>query len=90
MVNENRCDTFENKLTILIGQQNDARMNVTLALTAAQHGATIANHCEVVQLIKNKNGHIKGAKVRDTLTGDELEIKAKVIIKCGTSRKIQN
>lgn len=53
-------------------------MNVALALTAAQNGATIANHCEVVQLVKNKDGHIKGAKVRDCLTGDEWEIKAKV------------
>lgn len=61
-----------------LGQQNDARMNVALALTAAQNGATLANHCEVLDLIKNEQGHIKGAKVRDNLTGDEWVIKAKV------------
>lgn len=62
----------------MLGQQNDARMNVALALTAAKHGATIANHCEVVKLIKNEHGHIKGTKVRDNLTGDEFDVKAKV------------
>lgn len=62
----------------MLGQQNDARMNIALALTAAQNGATIANHCEVLELVKNDQGHIKGAKVRDNLTGDEWEIKAKV------------
>jgi glycerol-3-phosphate dehydrogenase len=62
----------------IIGQQNDARMNVVLALTAAQNGATIANHCEVVELIKNEEGHVKGAKMKDCLTGYEWEVKAKV------------
>ncbi|KAI9468936.1 MAG: FAD dependent oxidoreductase-domain-containing protein [Benjaminiella poitrasii] len=62
------------------GQQNDARMNVALALTAAHHGATIANHCEVIELIHNENGHVKGAKVKDTLTGDEWVINAKGVV----------
>ncbi|KAF1806464.1 FAD dependent oxidoreductase-domain-containing protein [Mucor lusitanicus] len=62
------------------GQQNDARMNVVLALTAAKHGATIANHCEVLELIKSEEGHIKGAKVKDCLTGEEWEVKAKGVI----------
>lgn len=53
-------------------------MNVVLALTAAKHGATIANHCELTEFIKNEEGHIKGAKVKDCLTGDEWEMKAKV------------
>ncbi|KAI8988874.1 FAD dependent oxidoreductase-domain-containing protein [Pilobolus umbonatus] len=62
------------------GQQNDARMNVTLALTAAEHGATISNHCEVVELLKDKHGHIKGAKVKDNMTGDLLTVRAKGVI----------
>lgn len=53
-------------------------MNVALALTAAYHGATVANHCEVLNLTKNENGHINGAVVKDTLTGDEWTVKAKV------------
>ena len=34
------------------GQFNDARYNVTLALTAAMHGCTALNHAEVKNLIK--------------------------------------
>ena len=37
-----------------IGQQNDARMNVSIAMTAAREGAAVANHVEVISLIKEK------------------------------------
>ena len=37
-----------------VGQMNDARMNVAIAMTAAREGATLANHVEVVSLIKEK------------------------------------
>ena len=53
-------------------------MNVALAMTAAYHGAAVANHCEVTDLIKNDDGIITGAKVKDVLTGDEWTVKAKV------------
>jgi glycerol-3-phosphate dehydrogenase len=62
-------------------------MNVAVALTAIQHGAAVANHVEVVKLLKNtdgdsdpKNGKLCGAVVRDTITGDTWTIKAKCII----------
>lgn len=42
------------------GQFNDARMAITLALTAQQHGAVIANHVEAVSLEK-ENGKLCGA-----------------------------
>src|SRR5699024_9917641 len=35
------------------GQFDDARMNVALALTAAEEGATVVNHAEVVALRKD-------------------------------------
>lgn len=37
---------------VTLGQQDDARMNVTIALTAARRGASIANHTEVISLLK--------------------------------------
>jgi glycerol-3-phosphate dehydrogenase len=40
------------------GQHNDARMNLHVALTAAQHGAAVANHTRVVGLLKKQG---KGA-----------------------------
>lgn len=67
------------------GQMDDSRMNVTLALSAASHGATVANYVEAVDLIKEvdtKTNKVKvvGAKVRDNLRGDSWEIRAKVVV----------
>ncbi|KAF9350447.1 mitochondrial glycerol-3-phosphate dehydrogenase [Mortierella sp. AD094] len=62
------------------GQHNDSRMNVALGLTAVQYGAVIANHVEVVELHKDSDKRLCGARVRDTLTGKEFNVKAKGII----------
>ena len=61
------------------GQHNDARMNLAIALTAAREGATIANHVEVLSLIK-EGGVVRGAHVRDTLTSREWDVMAKVVV----------
>jgi glycerol-3-phosphate dehydrogenase len=61
------------------GQFDDARMNVALALTAAEEGAAVANHVEVTGLLK-EGGRVRGAAVRDTLTGNRWEIPAKVVV----------
>lgn len=66
------------------GQMDDARMNVSLALTAAKEGAAVANKVEVVSLLKNTSNKIIGARVRDVMNGEEWEIKAKTIVNaCG-------
>lgn len=66
------------------GQQDDARMNLAVALTAARQGATVVNHVEVTKLLKKKDAQGKeklcGAMVKDMLTGKEWEVKAKCII----------
>lgn len=61
------------------GQFNDARMAVTLAATAHQQGAIVANHLEVVGLDK-KDGAICGAQVRDNLGDEEFSIQARGVI----------
>lgn len=53
-------------------------MNMALIMTAVKHGATVANHTEVVQLHKDENGKLYGARVKDNLTGKEWDVKAKV------------
>jgi glycerol-3-phosphate dehydrogenase len=53
------------------GQQNDSRMNVSLALTAALYGATTVNHLEVTALEKDANGRLCGARVRDVIPGED-------------------
>lgn len=53
-------------------------MNVALIMTAVDHGAVVANHTEVVELHKDALGRLNGARVRDNLTREEWNIKAKV------------
>lgn len=62
------------------GQQDDARMCLAVALTATRHGATVANHVKATSLLKDNNGILCGAKLKDELTGKEWEVKAKCII----------
>jgi glycerol-3-phosphate dehydrogenase len=62
------------------GLQNDARMNVALALTSVAYGAVCLNHVEVIDFTKDQSGKINGAKVRNTLTGEEKTVKSKVVV----------
>ncbi|KAL4073287.1 FAD dependent oxidoreductase-domain-containing protein [Scleroderma yunnanense] len=62
------------------GQHNDSRMNVALIMTAVKLGATVANYCSVIDLHKNADGKLIGAKVKDQLTGREFNVRAKGII----------
>ena len=63
---------------ILAGQHNDSRMNMALVMTAVNQGAIAANHTEVVALHKNSEGKLNGARLKDVITGDEWNVKAKV------------
>lgn len=47
-------------------------------MTAVKHGATVANYCEVTDLHKDSNGKLNGARVKDNLTGEEFNVRAKV------------
>ncbi|KAF8509733.1 FAD dependent oxidoreductase-domain-containing protein [Gautieria morchelliformis] len=63
------------------GQHNDSRMNIALIMTAVQEGAVVANHVEVTDLLKSdNNGKLYGARVRDTLTGQIWNVRAKGVI----------
>ena len=61
-------------------------MNVSLAMTAALYGATIANHVEVTALDKDASGQLCGARVKDLVESkdgkpaEEFRIRAKGII----------
>ena len=54
-------------------------MNIALIMTAVNLGAVVANYCEVTQLYKDSNGQLKGACVKDNLTGEEWNVRAKVL-----------
>ncbi|MFV1956712.1 MAG: FAD-dependent oxidoreductase [bacterium] len=61
------------------GQFNDARMAISIALTAAEHGATLANHVGVTGLIK-EDGRISGVSVTDSITGEVWPVYARVVV----------
>ncbi|XP_076253715.1 glycerophosphate oxidase 1 isoform X2 [Rhynchophorus ferrugineus] len=65
------------------GQQDDARMNLAVAITAARMGATVANHVSVTGLLKEKKDGkevICGVQCRDELSGKTWSVPAKCVI----------
>ncbi|KAM3607679.1 uncharacterized protein V6R79_011670 [Siganus canaliculatus] len=64
------------------GQHNDARMNLTIALTAARYGAAIANYTEVVHLLKRADPQTgKEEGLRSARQGrQEFDVRAKCVI----------
>ena len=57
---------------------DDARLVLTLARTAAAHGAAVANRCRVVALTKDAAGRVDGATVD---TGDgRIDVRARVVV----------
>lgn len=65
------------------GQFDDARMNVTLAVTAAEAGAVILNHVAVHSLVK-EHGRVGGAVVHDQLgrgaSTEDIVVRATVVV----------
>lgn len=61
------------------GQFDDARLAISIAQTAAKHGAVLLNYFPVNALLKMQN-KVCGVWVKDALTGKEYEIKSKVVI----------
>jgi glycerol-3-phosphate dehydrogenase len=54
-------------------------MNVTLALTASDQGADVANHVAVTALI-NAGGKVVGAELEDRFTGERFAVEAAVVV----------
>ena len=57
---------------------DDARLVVTIARTAAAHGAAIANRCDVVELTKSSNGKVDGAVI--DADGRRFTVRASVVV----------
>lgn len=60
-------------------QFDDARLAVSLALTANDHGAVLLNHAEVLEFTR-ENGRINGVLARDRITGGDLSVRARCVI----------
>lgn len=62
------------------GQFTDARLAVTLVMTAKREGAVLANHVEAVALLHDEEGRVAGARVRDSLGERQWDIRARSVI----------
>jgi glycerol-3-phosphate dehydrogenase len=67
-------------------QTDDARYTVTVARTAAAHGALIGNQLSARHLLRegssDHEGRVVGARVRDEESGRELDVRAKRVVLC--------
>lgn len=59
---------------------NDARLVIELIKAADEHGATIANYAKVENFLRDASGKIVGVRLRDKLSEDNVELRAKVVV----------
>ncbi|MFN2590902.1 MAG: FAD-dependent oxidoreductase [Actinomycetota bacterium] len=57
---------------------DDARLTLEVVRAAAAHGASVANHAEVVGIVGD--GRVSGAVVADRVAGESLKVRAKVTV----------
>lgn len=62
------------------GQFDDARLAVNLGQTAIEHGATVLNYVEAIEIHKDEKGLVNGLTVRDTESNETYPLKAKSVI----------
>jgi glycerol-3-phosphate dehydrogenase len=63
-------------------QTDDARLVLATLRSAARAGALVANYAEVTSLL-TPDGRVRGAAVRDALTGDARTVRALVVVNAG-------
>lgn len=61
------------------GQFDDARLCITLALTAADVSATVLNYAKVTELIR-ENEKVKGVIIHDTINNETYEARGTIVV----------
>lgn len=64
------------------GQLDDARYCLALAQSASENGAAVANYIEVKGFEKDNTGKLNAVNATDTLTGNAITIRTKLVINC--------
>ncbi len=59
---------------------NDSRLVIEVVKAAHEHGACLANHIRAIGFVRDEKGKIVGARLRDELTGAEVECQARIVI----------
>lgn len=72
-------DKLKGGITYYDAQFNDSRLNVTIVRSAEKAGACVCNKTEVIGFLKEE-GRINGVQVRDILTGEEFQVRAKIVV----------
>ena len=62
------------------GQFDDSRMALALAQACVENDGTVINYCRVDDLLKNENGKIIGVKATEIISGEQLSLKAGLVI----------
>ena len=62
------------------GQFDDSRLLIHLAMTAAEHGATLVNYCHVTGLLRDDEGYVNGLTARDEETGEQTTLFARIVV----------
>lgn len=62
------------------GQFDDARLLVSLARTAADHGAALLNYARCTGLLKDEDGFVCGLTVEDVETETETTVRARCVV----------
>jgi len=74
-----RRDALVGGIVYYDGQVDDARHTMTVARTAAAYGAVVRTSTQVVSFLKESD-RVAGVRVRDVETGEETDVKARVVI----------
>lgn len=77
------ADTLKGAVVYYDGSHNDARMNISLALSAIELGATVVNHVEVTDILKDPvTGQITGVRAVDLESDSRspISISAKSVV----------
>lgn len=77
-----RADGLRGGVLYHDGQFDDARLAVSLAASAWDHGATLVNYCQITGLLRGGGAGtpVNGVVARDRETGSEYEIPARVVV----------
>jgi glycerol-3-phosphate dehydrogenase len=62
------------------GQFDDSRMVVSIARACVEKGGVVLNYFGVIGFLKNEDGRINGVTAKEVISGDEFQIKGRVIV----------
>ncbi|MEA3055961.1 MAG: glycerol-3-phosphate dehydrogenase, partial [Actinomycetota bacterium] len=63
-------------------QTDDARLTMTIARSAMDHGAVVVNWCPVIAITKDADGRATGATVQPD-DGEPIDLRATTVVNCG-------